>query len=359
MTTSIPAAGARAPDQRLSSTTQNAPRTASSEAHPETASRSGRYEPADGFDGTGPSGSISERLASRSVARVDRITNPQAFDGSYGGAPDARRPNELTFYDPNTTSIDAIPAVQPRGRPNNGVTVYFVNGIDTDPALAYRWAQATADQTGAQVRAIYNAPESIGDDLSQSVEDLYGAPGNNAASRTLGNMIYNKLAAGQPVHLFAESQGAIVARNGLELAIQRFKADGLSDAEIENRLDNVIVETFNGAVPGPLQDSKIRGLARTALRQLNPLFPPLFDRFIDSALQPRGFPDGPVYIHYGNTRDSVFTEVGLGQDGAEEFAGEGAVIRTVTEGSLTTPLENHFYGNLIDNRVPWDQANPR
>ncbi len=261
--------------------------------------------------------------------------NSLMHDGYYGGGPVS--PDGVPqFYDPNTTSIDSIPAITPEGAEPNGATLYFINGIDTSPWLARDGAQRLANESGAQVRMIYNARRDVGSDILQSARDLYGPADGNPASATLGNMLYHKLKADQRVHLVGESQGAIIVRNGLELAAQRLRDDGMSADEVKERLGNVVVETYNGAVPGPPVPREIGGGT-------------LFRR--------RGFIDGPTYIHYGNPRDeAVFARMGVGQWGGARFAGEGAVIRKISEGQRSRPIEAHLFRNIIDERVPWDQA---
>ncbi len=255
-------------------------------------------------------------------------------DGKYAGTP--IRNGEPTFYDPNTTSIDSVPAVTPKDRSPNGATIYFTNGIDTPPWLALDGAQRIANESGAQVRMVYNARNNVGNDILQSAVDLYGPADANPASRTLGNMLYHKLKADQRVHLIGESQGAIITRNALELAAQRLSEDGLSEEEVKDRLGNVVVETYNGAVPGPPIPAQLGG--GTIFRR-------------------RGFIDGPTYIHYGNPRDElVFARMGVGQWGGARFAGEDAVIRRISEGKRTDPINTHLFRNIIDERVPWDQA---
>lgn len=284
----------------------------------------------------------------RRPLRVAQTSTASAFsgsdlDGRYAGGPIVERNgiSEPTFYDPNTHSIDSIPPIQPRSGNPNGATLYLTNGIDTPPWLSLDNAQRLADESGASVRMVYNARQNVAGDIVQSAVDLFGPAELNPASRTLGNMIYHKLAANQRVHLVGESQGAIITRNALEIAGERLRKDGLSSEEVKARLGNVVVETFNGAVPGPpISAFPIPEPLKAAL-----------------TLRRRGYPDGPTYIHYGNPRDeAVFARMGVGQWGGARFGGEDAVIRKVAYGRRLDPIDAHLFRGIVEHRVPWDQA---
>ncbi len=190
-------------------------------------------------------------------AAKDPNYSPKQFDGWYIGS-------DRWAYPPDKFSISEVPPFQPNKPVSNPPpTTYYVNGILTQPLgddQAAGEAQKLANKTGTNVVLIYNATEGEQADVIQAGMDRLNI-GDNKATETLTNAIYNDLKEGKQVNVIGYSQGGAIASSALRDVDERLKADyggnwrsdlpfGLGDDNQKKReqtLSNVNVTSIGGA----------------------------------------------------------------------------------------------------------------
>lgn len=250
-----------------------------------------------------------QRLFGNGSAKPDRM-----YDGQMVGT------QGQTF--PPGTPLSMIPGVTPKNNANPSETILYVNGIMTPLEGQLSEMQAIADTSGAKVVGIHNSTQGLVTDLAQCVTDKLDK-GSNPAVDTLADTLYSELKAGRSVHLMGYSQGGLITARALNDVAQRLRIeDGLSQAEVEQTMSRLKVETF--------------GAASTK------------------------YVDGPQYVHYVNNADPVPTLTGLGGSvdplAFMKDAGKGAVVHRFTDGNLN-PISNHMLDTLyMKHRVSFEQA---
>jgi len=163
-----------------------------------------------------------------------------------------------------------------------------------------------------------------------------GLQDTNPASTALAETIMQDLEAGEPVHLVAHSQGALITSSALgQVQEQLTEAHGAERAE--ELMSTIQVETFGGAATS--------------------------------------YPYGPQYVHYVNEDDFVPMTFGLGsiEDPAERQAaagGDRAAIHFIRDDPrqepgpdlhLNGPLQNNisshdFNDGYLSHRLPFEEA---
>jgi hypothetical protein len=231
------------------------------------------------------------------------------FDGKLVGA------NNQTF-EPGTP-LDQIPAVMPNDGSTPTKTILYVNGIDTDLQWQSRnemqWIANAAD---ARVIGIHNATEGMGVDLLQCANDKLGK-GSNPAVDTLADTVYSELKAGREVHLMGYSQGGLITARALKDLANRLRIeDGLSQAQVEQVMSRIKVETFGSAASV--------------------------------------YPDGPQYVHYVNDKDLVPNVFGLGLPELPVLThpGRGAVVHHFSDKEDPHQLGSTY----LEHRVDFERA---
>jgi hypothetical protein len=176
-------------------------------------------------------------------------------------------------------------------------TIVYVNGINTNKSTDCGTLKAIGDATCAKVYGVYNATEGFYRDAVQTSQDRKaiaaaneGHPprtgdGRNPAADTLARLIKSKRLNGEPLELWAHSQGGAVS----SLALYDAK-NALDTAGIPDGLKGVQVKSFGSAAPE--------------------------------------WPNGPEYEHYVHVNDFTPVTFGLGDDQASDGsdAGEGAKV---------------------------------
>ena len=260
--------------------------------------------------------SFENKVATKATALNAQLFgtgSDKAFDGAIVGA------GGQTY--PPGTPLTQVAPVLPRNNPNPSETVVYVNGISNTKSDQLNSMQNIADTTGAKVIGIHNATEGMVTDIAQCVQDKLDK-GNNPAVDSLADTVYSELKAGHDVHLMAHSQGALITSRALNHVEQRMRVeDGMSQAQVEQAMSKLKVETFGGAAAH--------------------------------------YPDGPQYVHYVNDKDLVPTLFGQGNgkglDDLLRDGGKGAVIRRFEAGSGISGAHslNDMY---LPHRIPFDQA---
>ncbi|MEM6273923.1 MAG: hypothetical protein AAF735_01675 [Myxococcota bacterium] len=259
-----------------------------------------------------------------------------------------------TRYDPTERNLAQIPPILPRdGNVRDGPVTILVNGIDTSPQFALDNAQQYADLTGRPTVMLYNATSSPEGDAVESIGQMLRVR-NDRAIENLADAIVHELLSGKPVSVAAESQGALMTRNALEmvrsdlLVHYGWQRNGRRPPTAEQRaladaaMARITVETYGGAA--------------------------------DS------YPYGPTYIHYVNEMegpneagDAVAQTFGLGVQADVNQAevqrragGDRAVVRYLRgfnrPGNFADRIiENHVFANYLHELedggwVPPDEA---
>jgi hypothetical protein len=170
-----------------------------------------------------------------------------------------------------------VKALMPANGKSDGLAL-FVNGVLNTKEGQVESMKALANTSGMAVIGLHNATHGFIRDTLQSAAEKVGM--KNTATAELKTAISLSLARGNPIHLVAHSQGALVVTEALADAKRTLMdQEGLTLVQAEMKLHKLVtVETFGGA-----------------------------------AAQ---YPDGPKYVHYVNTQDPVATWLGASDVGA-------------------------------------------
>jgi hypothetical protein len=237
---------------------------------------------------------------------------------------------------PPGTSREGLAPTTPHDGPPAGETLYYVNGIQTTAEQQATSMQNIADTTGANVFGIHNTTWGFTRDLAQSgIDKLPGGDHLNPATTALADTIMQDLEAGNPVHVVAHSQGALITSGALGQVQDRLtEAHGAERAA--EMMSTIQVETFGGAAAS--------------------------------------YPYGPQYVHYVNEDDLVPMQTGLGsiEDPAERqeaAGGDRAAIHFIRDdprqepepdvhaGALGNNLTSHdFNDGYLAHRLPFEEA---
>lgn len=271
-----------------------------------------------------PAPASTSRAAALRMVDLGEFSGAGAVTPDAGGQPDQSYDGHFlgagrTSYSPSA-GIDNIPTIKPENRPASDETIIFVNGMGSSRANSMALCQQVANVSGAQVIGIHNATEGTARDLMQCVTETFGF-GKNPATDTLTDVIYDKLKAGQPVHVMGFSQGAIITESAIQNAKNRLMLeDGMSKADTEALMNRLMkVETIAGGG--------------------------------------HSFPDGPKYVHYVNRFDPVAMGVGVGLDAPWVSPGKDAKIRSFSDFSWSfNPFAGHDFDKYMKRYVSFDQA---
>lgn len=251
--------------------------------------------------------------ATRSAARATPVDvqgkSNKELDGFYVGAGGA--------YDPRTTRIQDIPAMEPDGGNRTGRTVIHVNGIMTDYNSIRSEMKSLANSSGDSVIGIYNATEGGVKDVIQAGLDKIRL-GDNKAVNQLTDVLYDKLSKGEKVSISGYSHGGLIVSRALQNVKDRLAGesqrfwpwDKQGDAEAKLR-QLVTVETYGSAASS--------------------------------------YPDGPKYTHHINSADPVPGFFGLPKNifGKRTGGGKDAVIN---EFNTWNPLSAHDFSRYMEHR---------
>ncbi len=218
-----------------------------------------------------------------------------------------------------------------KSKRDNGMpprTIVYVNGIKTDQKTHCETLRAIADQTCAKVYGVYNATEGPYRDSVQTGQDRSAidaanegrmpgtGDGRNPAVDTLSRLLKSKVLNGEPVDLWAHSQGGAVS--------------SLALYDVKNSLDTI------GMTDG------LKGVHVTSMGSAAPMWPM--------------WPDGPAYEHYIHVNDATPFVYGIGDDPATDGdkAGEGASVIRFSGDPAGGPFATE---NLQRSAIPAPTAN--
>lgn len=182
----------------------------------------------------------------------------------------------------------SVPAVMPSSGPSDERVVY-VNGIGVDPVRQHAELQLLANHFRAGAVGVHNSTRGLLQDAKEFVSDRINpsaSPKVDLSITTVQSMIEGAVKRGESLTLVGHSQGAVLIQRALEQLGQKWRASGLSEAQVRERLSTVNVTTFAGAASH--------------------------------------WPDGPKYEHFVNRPDTVAVLFGVLMPGA--YPGAGARI---------------------------------
>jgi hypothetical protein len=225
-----------------------------------------------------------EQAARSVVQKIDSVlTNYKSSDGDLLGG------NGQAY--PPSTPLSLIPPVIPQTGKATGPTIIYVNGAFDSESDAVSEMHSIADTTQSPVIGVYNANENLAADVVHVAEDMLDK-GDSPSADTIAQLVYGKVKAGEPVVLYAHSQGGAIVSRALKQVITQLETqNGLTEQQAEARMSSVQVQTFGAAS---------------------------YD-----------YPDGPQYVHYVNEDDPVPNLLGVGA-GSFAHPGRGAVIHTAS-----------------------------
>lgn len=237
---------------------------------------------------------------------------------------------------PNTTHPDKrdgqfmgkdCPATQ-AGKPEQGVMpsgcnqakngkMVFTNGINNDAEKVCKTMKALADSRCMEVTGVFNAtyadsslkktkgPDTPGNPLAKAAGnvglvqdvldcvDTISGTATDAAAATLGQEIARSLAAGQPMTVYAHSQGGLNAGRAVEIAKEE-----LVDAEQKKLM-------LIGMPEGPAHSKATQLVEQQMAKQLS---------VHTFGTLERGLTDGPRYVRITNELDPVPKIIRRAQD---------------------------------------------
>jgi hypothetical protein len=256
---------------------------------------------------------------------------------------------------PPGTPLQAMAKVQPENGKASGIGI-FVNGVMTPAAKQSEGLQELANITGKEMIGVHNATSGLAWDVESVVTQKLGLGGKEKPTAQLSASILEALDKKVPISLYAHSQGAIVLSDALGRVQDTLKKRGMSQAQAEEAMNHINVETFATAA------SK--------------------------------FPDGPVYVHYVNDADNIpktlgthssrpdapgtyenLLDMGLNKLGVHshtadaivdewkkltQHPGRGAVIIHFNDpGDGRESMSAHRMGTYLKHRVTFEEARQR
>lgn len=206
----------------------------------------------------------------------------------------------------------------PKGKSIPKIT--FVNGIQTkfindDDRPMCRTMKKIANATCSEVVGIYNATEGVGADLRESLENIRKAAQSDP-THTLSVQLVTAAQTGQPLVIFAHSQGGLITQDALADAKNNLMYSGMTREEAEQALSVVTVRSFGTAE--------------------------------------RGWPVGPTYQHFNNEGDPVPSAIAGAQEQYQEVTNSDSdpTKTEIKPMRFTSPgdfYKNHF---IEDSYVP-------
>lgn len=199
--------------------------------------------------------------------------DPRALDGFYLGG-------DVCLYDPATVGEDRVPRFRGARAPQDGTTLYYVNGANGSPVITAVNVAVLAEISQIAILGIFYAGDGAG-----AAGDALPAASSGPAVDTLELVIADHLARREPVHIRGGSAGTVVISEAIHGTRNRLAKEARLRGDWAAPLDLLRVET-HGSVA-------------------------------------RDFPDGPRYIHYDAKPDPVPK---LGVAGPVAHPGARAVI---------------------------------
>lgn len=221
----------------------------------------------------------------------------------------------------------AVATITPRGELFNKKPVYFINGIRNSLEDSNANAQLLAYLLERPVTRVYNKSDGLISDLYESGKLKVGLLKDNAAVQSLVENIISDLKRGEPVEIYAHSEGAIITSVALDIVKEK-------DPELfAKNAHKISVNTYGGAA--------------------------------------RSFPEGPAYNHVAFKSDPV-PLVGakdqnvLQMENPKSTATIGSIIAGLMSGKMPEEIPGHVWTGYVTGAIPnsiitahLSDANPR
>ncbi len=210
-------------------------------------------------------------------------------------------------FDPDRSAYTSVPAISPDPGTTaaNGESVVFVNGLLNNQGASANAGQLIANKTGADVRVFYNASQGLNDPL-RAVGDNINLLGvsRTPAAENLANSIFHSALDGQDFHIQSTSHGSILTRNAILIARERLQEHfGYESISFPGFAATVDPAGYQAQVA---ENSRAVSQAHDALGNIK------IETFGSGA---SAWPDGPKYVHWVNTNDTVAWSVGVNHGG--------------------------------------------
>ena len=259
------------------------------------------------------------------------------FTGANGVEGGRTPPGSVRGFNPPNYQFWQVPPITPSvgerhpASPVLNKRIVYINGIGT-PRTAHAYTiKLISVVTGAVVVGIYNQSgdgetPAIFSDLVQCLGDKTGI-GNNPATNTLAQCVYDSCVGGKYLNIVAHSQGAIITSRGLRQGIgQLLDYFGRKDHQVRPYIEKI--ERHRGFFASV--GRAVLGLDNIERLQLQMLLQekilPVVERSLEAwvSVQTFGgagrfFPNGPRYRHVFNAWDPVPNLFGQG----DIFTGPG------------------------------------
>lgn len=121
---------------------------------------------------------------------------------------------------------------------------FYLNGIMTPLKNARTQVEQLESTIGENVNLLYNPTQNLISDTAEALANLSGI--DTQVSREARGHFREALEQGQPVRIFAHSQGAAIAADALRELAHEYHQEGLSSSQIKQRMSQVEVISFGG-----------------------------------------------------------------------------------------------------------------
>ncbi|MDQ2746967.1 MAG: hypothetical protein M3T96_06890 [Acidobacteriota bacterium] len=269
------------------------------------------------------------------------IFNDGDYTGANGVSGGRTPPGSVRGFNPSRINFWQITPITPAIGERHPATpvlrkrIVYINGIGTPRAAHAYTLKLITVITGAVVIGIYNQSgdgvrANILNDLVQCLGDKTGI-GNNPATNTLGQAVFDSCVGGTSLNVVAHSQGAIIASRGVRQGIGKMLDHyGRNDKEVRPFIEQIERERgfFSNVGRAILGLNNIERLQLQMLLQEKIL--PIVEQRLSAYVSVqtfggagRFFPNGPRYRHVFNSWDPVPNLFGQG----DIFTGPGRGAR--------------------------------
>ena len=281
------------------------------------------------------------------------------FTGANGTDGGRTSPGSIRGFNPPNYNFWNVPPITPAigerhpASPVLNKRIVYVNGIGTPRESHAYTVKLISVVTGAVVIGIYNQSgvgqnPGIFSDLVQCLGDKMGI-GNNPATNTLAQCVYDSCVSSSYLNIVAHSQGAIITSRALRQGIGKLLDHyGRQDHQVRPYIEKIERNRGFFARVG----RAIAGLDNIERLQLQMLLQerilPVVERHLDASVTAqtfggagRFFPNGPRYRHVFNSWDPV--PVLFGQGDIMTGPGRGARVEQIDRnaGSMIRDFDDH------------------
>ena len=219
---------------------------------------------------------------------------------------------DVCLYDPSLVSPERVPAFRGSHAPQNGPTLFYINGANGSPLVTSVNIAALVERSQISVVGIFYYTNQL--DAADFTRYIPSGP----AVRTLKGVIDASLARREAIYIHADSAGTAVVSEAIGHVADDLKRNSRRHGDWLQSLDLLHVETVGALV--------------------------------------KSFPDGPRYVHYINRRDLI-PKFGIERPAAHP--GAHAVMAYFSERDLPSPKELRQQQIGLSNMVKAEVSSER